>query len=76
VSSDEYAKKLKASKESPNNYIGKQQGHLLIKAIVPDDEKENKDYKGTMMYCKCLKCNRPDLIQVRFSYLTSNGNYV
>ena len=33
------------------------------------------DYKGTLMYCKCLKCNRPDLIQVRFSYLTPNGNY-
>lgn len=28
-----------------------------------------------MMYCKCLKCNREDLIQVKFSHLTPNGNY-
>ena len=58
----------------PENYIGTISGHLFIDSIVPEKEKNIK-YKGTMMYCKCLKCNRPDLIQVRFSYLTPNGNY-
>lgn len=74
VTSEEYASKLKATKENPNNYIGTTHGHLLIVGIVPSEEKET-NFKGTMMYCKCLKCNRPDLVQVRFSYLTPNGNY-
>ena len=72
----DYAKKIKAYKEKPEDYIGKQCGYLLIKGIVPKEEKKEPNYTGTLMYCKCLKCNRPDLVQVRFSYLTPNGNYV
>ena len=71
-----YANKIKAYKEKPENYIGKQCGYLLIQGIVPKEERKESNYLGTLMYCKCLKCNRPDLIQVRFSYLTPNGNYI
>lgn len=74
ISAEDYNKKIKATKENPKNYIGKQVGYLLIQGIVPEEQKK-ESYKGTLMYCKCLKCNRPDLIQVRFSYLTPNGNY-
>lgn len=74
INSQNYEKKIKATKEKPENYIGKINGSLLIKGIVPDKEKSS-DYTGTLMYCQCLRCNRPDLIQVRFAYLTPNGNY-
>ena len=75
VCSEDYQKRIKATKENPKNYIGKQCGYLLIKDIVPKEEKKDKKYIGTVMYCQCLRCNRPDLVQVRFSYLTPNGNY-
>lgn len=75
ILNENYAKKIKAFKENPKDYIGKICGHLYIQSIVPKEEKKEPNYKGTLMYCKCLKCNRPDLIQVRFSYLTPNGNY-
>lgn len=74
VESEDYQKKLKATKENPKDYIGKKSGDLLIISIVPDEEKK-ENYKGTLMYCKCLRCNRPDLIQVRFTCLNNNGNY-
>lgn len=74
INSENYEKKIRALKEKPENYIGKINGSLLIKSIVPEEERKS-DYKGTLMYCQCLRCNRPDLIQVRFSYLTPNGNY-
>lgn len=73
VTGEEYKKKVRASKENPKNYIGKQVGHLLITGIVPKEEyKEN--YKGTLMWCDCLRCGKKHF-QVRFSYLTPNGNY-
>lgn len=75
ILSDEYIKRVHARKEKPEDYINKQSGDLLILGIVPKEERIDKNYNGTIMYCKCLKCNRPDLIQVRFSYLTPNGNY-
>lgn len=74
VNSDDYQAKIKAKKENPKNYIGKTIGKLQVVGIVPKEEYSH-DYKGTLMYCRCLNCNRPDLIQVRFSYLTPNGNY-
>lgn len=74
VNNKKYSKIIKAKKENPKNYIGKMSGSLLITGIVPNNEKQF-NYAGTMMYCKCLKCNRKDLIQVKFSYLTPNGNY-
>lgn len=72
---EKYAKKIKAFKENPKDYIGKTCGFLYIQGVVPKEEKKESNYLGTLMYCKCLKCKRPDLIQVRFSYLTPNGNY-
>lgn len=75
VTSDDYKKKIKASKEKPEDYIGKKTGFLQVLGIVPENERKEKDYKGTLMYCHCLRCNRPDKIQVRFSYLTNGGNY-
>ena len=73
LESEDFQKKSKASKEKPCNYIGKQVGYLLIKGIVPAKERK-EEYKGTLMYCDCLKCGQKD-IQVRFTYLTENGNY-
>lgn len=67
------AKSIRATKEKPENYIGKIHGKLLITGIVPPEEKK-ENYKGTLMYCDCLACGRKH-IQVRFSYLTPNGNY-
>lgn len=74
INSEDYKLKLKAKRQDPNDYIGKMSGYLLIKGIVPENQKK-ENYKGTLMYCKCTKCNREDLVQVRFSYLTPNGNY-
>lgn len=74
VNSEEYKKHLRASKLNPKDFIGTVSGQLEIVGIVPESEKK-ENYKGTLMYCKCLRCKRPDLIQVRFSYLTPNGNY-
>lgn len=74
VTSEQYKIKIKATKEKPENYLGKKVGDLIIVGIVPDNEKK-ENYRGTLMYCKCLRCNRPDTIQVRFSYLTENSNY-
>ena len=34
----------------------------------------NTNYKGTLMYCDCLRCGKQN-IQVRFAYLSGNGNY-
>ena len=73
ISSEQYQSKVRAKKENPKDYIGKQVNHLLITGIVPKEEyKEN--YIGTLMYCDCLNCGKKH-IQVRFSYLTPNGNY-
>ena len=74
VDDPKYGTKFKAKKENPQDYIGKTKGDLLIKDIVPYEERENKGYIGTIMYCDCLACGRKN-IQVRFSYLTENGNY-
>lgn len=76
ISSDSYLKgqEVIAKREKPDDYIGKMSGYLEIVSKVPPEEKK-ENYKGTLMYCKCHKCNRPDLIQVRFAYLTPNGNY-
>ena len=65
--------KIKATKENPKDYIGKISGQLLIKGIVPREEYKG-NYQGTLMYCDCLNCGKTD-VQVRFSYLTGNGNY-
>lgn len=73
VNSKEYDIKNRASKEKPENYIGKRIGDLEIISIVPKDE-YLQNYKGTLMYCNCLRCGKKHF-QVRFSYLTSNGNY-
>jgi len=74
INSDDYKKKQKAAKENPQNYIGKIHEELLITGIVPKEEKEDKQYLGTLMYCDCLRCGKKHF-QVRFSYLTPNGNY-
>jgi hypothetical protein len=73
VTSEEYKNKLKASKKNPKDFIGKCSGNLLIKGIVPKNE-YNTNYKGTLMYCDCLRCGKQN-IQVRFAYLSGNGNY-
>ena len=73
INSDEYKKTIKAKKENPLDYINTIKNELLITGIVPPEEKK-EDYKGTLMYCKCLRCGREN-IQIRFSYLTPNGNY-
>lgn len=73
VNSEQYLTKLNAHREKPKDYIGKTKGHLLIKSIVPKEEYAN-DYNGTLMYCDCLACGKKD-IQVRFTYLSDNGNY-
>lgn len=76
ISSSEYHKNQESARkrESPDDYIGQMCGHLEIVSKVPQEEKQ-ENYKGTLMYCKCHKCQRPDLVQVRFTYLTPNGNY-
>lgn len=74
IESEQYLKMLKASKTKPQDYIGKIKGELLIKGIVPQEEREDKNFKGTIMYCDCLACGKQN-IQVRFSYLSDNGNY-
>lgn len=71
---DKYKKQFYAHLEKPQDYIGKQCNYLLVKSIVPKEEYK-EDYKGTLMYCDCLKCGKQN-IQVRFSYLTPNGNYI
>lgn len=73
VTSEEYKNKLKARKKNPKDFIGKCSGSLLIKGIVPKNE-YNTNYKGTLMYCDCLRCGKQN-IQVRFAYLSGNGNY-
>lgn len=73
IESDDYKKQIRAKKEKPINYIGKTCGKLLVTGIVPEKEKK-ENYNGTLMYCTCLACGKKN-IQVRFSYLTSNGNY-
>ena len=73
MTSEDYQKKFKAKKENPLDYINTIQKDLLITGIVPPEEKK-EDYKGTLMYCKCLRCGK-EKVQVRFSYLTPNGNY-
>ena len=73
INSKEYQTRSKASQEKPEDYIGRIKGHLLIKGIVPKKEYLSK-YKGTLMYCDCLSCGKKD-VQVRFTYLSDNGNY-
>lgn len=77
ITSEQYQKDQSAAmkRENPDDYIGKMCGFLEIVGKVPLEEKQDKSYKGTLMYCRCHKCNRPDLVQVRFTYLTPNGNY-
>lgn len=74
IDSPEYNKKIKARKSNPEDYIGKQKGDLLITGIVPIEERTDKAYIGTIMYCDCLACGKKN-VQIRFSYLTENGNY-
>ena len=73
INSEEYRQIMRAKKEKPEDYIGKIINNLYIDSIVPAEEKE-EDYKGTLMYCKCLRCGR-EKVQVRFTYLSDNGNY-
>ena len=73
IESSDYIARVKAIKQKPENYIGKIHNFLYITGIVPKEEKR-ENYKGTLMYCDCLKCGKKHF-QVRFSYLTSNGNY-
>ena len=74
INSNDYELKVKASKEDPLKYIGKTHEQLLIKGIVPKEKREDIKYNGTIMYCDCLRCGKKN-VQVRFSYLTPNGNY-
>lgn len=73
VNSEKYVNQLRAKKEKPSEYIGKIKGHLLITGIVPKEE-YSQVYSGTLMYCDCLNCGKKH-IQVRFTYLSDNGNY-
>ena len=73
ITSEKYKTKLKAVRKNPKNIIGTTINHLLITGIVPEEEKKYA-YKGTMMYCKCLICGKEN-IQIRFSYVSGNGNY-
>lgn len=72
INSEDYQKMRRASKENPKDYIGKVIHDLEVLSIVPKNEYKN-NYRGTMMYCRCLRCNT--ITQVRFTYLTPNGNY-
>lgn len=74
ATSESCSKQNKAKKEKPEDYIGKIHEQLLITGIVPKEEREDKKYSGTIMYCTCLRCGK-EKVQVRFSYLTPNGNY-
>lgn len=74
IEKPDFVLKSNAKKENPKNYINKTVGHLFIKGIVPKEDKKEPDYLGTLMYCDCLLCGAKN-IQVRFSYLTPNGNY-
>lgn len=74
INSEECQQKHRAQKEKPENYIGTTHEELLITGIVPKEEREDKKYKGTIMYCDCLRCGKKN-VQVRFTYLTPNGNY-
>ena len=73
IESPEYLKKTIAAKHKPSDYIGQRHEDLLITGIVPKEEKQD-DYQGTYMYCDCLRCGKKHF-QVRFCYLTPNGNY-
>lgn len=73
INSEEYLKRVKATKEKPQDYIDKIVNDLQILSIVPKEEYQTPNYLGTLMYCKCLRCN--SITQVRFTYLTPNGNY-
>lgn len=73
ITSDRYKNKLRGRKANPSEFIGKKSGFLLIKGIVPKEEYKTP-YQGTLMYCDCLNCGAQN-IQVRFAYLSGNGNY-
>ena len=73
ITSESYTKQLRAKKEKPEQYIGKTKGQLLILGVVPKEEYQT-NYAGTLMYCDCLACGNKN-IQVRFTYLSDNGNY-
>lgn len=73
INSEAYLKQIRAKKEKPEHYIGKTKGQLLILGIVPKEEYQTS-YTGTLMYCDCLACGKKN-IQVRFTYLSDNGNY-
>ena len=57
ISSEQYQSQIRAKKENPEDYIGKQVNHLLITGIVPKEEYKD-NYKGTLMYCDCLNCGK------------------
>lgn len=73
IQTEDYKNKIRAMKHNPKDYIGKTVGNLLITGIVPKEDYKYP-YKGTLMYCTCLLCGKEN-VQVRFSYLTPNGNY-
>lgn len=73
INSEDYLTKLNARREKPEDYISRIKGHLLITGIVPKNEYKS-NYQGTLMYCDCLNCGNKH-IQVRFTYLSDNGNY-
>lgn len=73
ISDEGYSKQIRAKKEKPIDYIGRVKGCLLVKSIVPKEEYQS-NYTGTLMYCDCLACGKEN-VQVRFTYLTDNGNY-
>ena len=73
INDEKYKTRANALKEKPQDYIGRIKGHLLITGIVPKNEYQSK-YSGTLMYCNCLACGRKK-VQVRFTYLSDNGNY-
>lgn len=73
ISDEKYKAKFVGIKKKPKDFIGKTSGYLLIKGIVPKNKYEIS-YEGTLMYCDCLNCGKKN-IQVRFSYLSGNGNY-
>lgn len=73
IQTEDYKNKIQASKHHPKDYIGKRVRNLLVTGIVPKEDYKHP-YKGTLMYCTCLLCGKKN-VQVRFSYLTPNGNY-
>ena len=56
-----YETKFKASKSKPQDFIGKIFGNLLIKGIVPPEERTDINYGGTLMYCDCLSCGNKNI---------------